>query len=167
MSEELDWLSLFNYGGVAVPQSMRQYVSRSDEIFIRQDVDAAFDQFADLTSDLSWDLLKYIRFSQMARSAITRRELMYALQTDQPVEYCYQLLQKLMLLGFDSPVDKARIIIVVLNHLESKLSALELRPLIEAVKAELNTCRIGCEENLRVLETFVESLPGTADDVGS
>jgi hypothetical protein len=164
MSKQLDWAALLNHGGSVMPQVLREYVDRSDQIFLAQDKSISSAQFESLALDISWESFAHMRFSLQAISAAMQRELCFALQNSAPIEDCFRIFKKLMTLGLSSPVEKARLTIVLLNHLEGRISPLELRQLVEAVQEELRTCRNGCNENLDVLETFKKGPSKEPDD---
>ena len=160
MGTSIDWLSAIKRDGPDVPASLRSIISRSDHAFCRKEnLDSVATELQNLDSEVSLNLYEYVRLSLGAHNAVLQRELVWALQKNQPIARCFRLFEKLSSAGFASPVEKSRIVVVLLQYLEDKLTSIELRPLVEAMVAELESCRIGCDENLSVLSTFLKTHP--------
>jgi len=158
MSTNLDWLSVIKRQGPNTPAWYREFISKSDQVFSRKGTTTSIaEEFEALNSELSLTLYDFLFLSLRAHAAVLSRELVSALHSDQTLEHCFTLFENLSRAGFTSPVEKSRIVVILLQYLEGKLTPFELKPLVEAIANELETCRIGCEENLSVLQTFVKA----------
>jgi hypothetical protein len=159
-SSNVDWLSGIQQRQPVVPESICRIISESDKAFCRRDdtVSAAED-LRKLEVDVVGNLHESLRVSSRAHAAVLQRRLIFALDNDEPVNLCFGLFEALSRVGFESPVEKSRIVILLLQYLEIKLAPVQLKPLAKAMVEELETCRIGCEENLSILDKFLKAQP--------
>jgi hypothetical protein len=152
----VDWLSVVERREPAVPESILRIISEADKAFCRRDGTAAED-LRKLEVDTVVNLHESLRSSSRAHAAVLQRRLVFALETDEPIHLCLEHFKALSDVGFDSPIEKSRIVILVLQYLESKGAPVQLRALAKAMAEELQTCRIGCEENLIALSRYLNA----------
>jgi hypothetical protein len=158
MSTNVDWLSVIQ--GPEVPASIRRIISKADEAFSQgESTPSVPEELRSLEAEVSLNLYDYLRVSSGSHASLLQRRLVFALQNDKPVDQCFRVFENLSRVGFASPVEKATIVILVLRYLNAKLTPFELKPLVEAMVDELETCRVGCEENLSILNTFLKAPP--------
>jgi len=139
-----------------VPESIRRIISESDKAFCRRDdTTSAAEDLRSLELDVVSSLHESLRVWSRTHASVLQRRLVFALENDDPVDRCFALFDTLSRVGFESPVEKSRIVILVLRYLEGKLTPAELNPLVRAMAVELAACRIGCEENLASLNRFL------------
>jgi hypothetical protein len=155
MNTNVDWLSAIR--GPDVPPSIRRTIHRADKAFLQKEgADVVAEELVALDEEISSDLYEYLRCSLGVHAGLLERQFVAAVQNDQTIEHCFTLFKKLSRVGFASPVHKSRIVIILLRYLEDRLTPLELRPLVEAMADELERLRVGCEENLSILRTFLK-----------
>ena len=160
MSTSIDWLAVIKRRGPDVPDSIRSKISKADQAFCRRDNAAsAPEELLNLDSEMTLNLYEHLRVSIGAHAALLQRQFVFAVQSNQAPEHCFGLFENLSRAGFASTVEKARIIVILLQYLKDKLTPHELKPIVEAMADELESCRTGCEENLSALNTFMKADP--------
>lgn len=166
MSTKVDWLSAIKRIGPDAPPVLRRIVSKADEVFSQGDTASSREELLTLDSQLSAYLYECYRVVLGAHTGLLQRQLLMSLQTGQPIEQCFALFEALSRAGWRCPVEKSRVVIVLLDHLENILPFSELKPLVEAMLDELEKCRLGCEENLGILRSFLEKSEETETGSG-
>ncbi len=157
MNTDIDWLSVIKRQGSDMPASLSRIISKSDQAFCREDdFDSIAEELLALDCEVSLNVYEYLRIALEVHLGVMKRRLHLALQTDQTIEHCFKLFANLSRHGFESPAAKARMVVILLQYLQGKLTPDELRPLVEAMVDELEGFRVGCEENLSILRTFLK-----------
>lgn len=160
---KLDWLSVINRKGPDVPDWVRSIMSRTDEAYCRKTgIDSVVADIENLDCEVSFRLYEQLQVALATHSGVLQREFIFALRNELPIDSCFRIFERISGAGFRSIVEKSQIVIVLLQYLENRLSPNELKPLVDAMRKELECCRIGCEENIEVLNTFLNAYP---DDV--
>lgn len=152
-----EWLNACTRLGPDVPSSLQEFIPRSDEILCKKNCREMIpEELETVNAAMSRELFRYLRVTLESRRALLQRQLnlVAALESNRPMGYCLELFRALGEVGFASPVEKARIIVVVLQYLEDKVPSNELQAIVSAMSVELDVCRTGSTENLEVLATF-------------
>lgn len=159
-SMAFDWLSVIQHEGSDVPAWVRGVIARTDEAYFRKGgVDSVITDIENIDFEVSLHLYEQIKIALATHSAVLQRSFLFALHNNFPIESCFRIFERISGAGFRSPVEKAQIVVILLQYLERRLPAHELKPLVDAMKEELECCRIGCEENLGALNTFLNAVP--------
>lgn len=165
MNNNLDWLSLIEREWPLAPEWFIELRNQADQIFVRKaNEDSKQKDLEQLANQLTSISLQQLRVTLGMQSAIIGRQFSLALESGAPPEEFFRLFEQLSRCGFDSPVAKARYVVILLIELEKSLPSAKMELLVASMKKQLEVCQIGCEENLQVLQTFLEKNDNAQDE---
>lgn len=151
-----DWSDAFNLMSEEL-QSFTDITPKLDQAYVasqRESYNEAIEQLDGIATQLSANCFQYLRALVLAARAMLERRLNIMTESHQSTDECFDLCVRRSRLGFDSPLEKARLAVSILTYLEELNQLEDGNQLRQQMIIELEKCMGACSESIDVLKTF-------------